>query len=51
VISSWWWAALAVAALGAVALGVVEQVLRAEGVAVARAAAEVDRARAAIDKG
>lgn len=47
-ISSWWWAGLGVAGLGTVVLGVVDRLLRAEARAVAGAAADVDRARAAV---
>ncbi len=51
VISSWWWAALGAAGLGAVTLSLVGRLLRAEAAAVGRAAADVDRALAAIDEG
>jgi len=50
VISSWWWAALGSAGLGAVVLGLVGRLLRAEVLAVRTAALDVDRARAAIDE-
>lgn len=48
-ISSWWWASLGIAGLGALVLGVVDRALKAEAVAIDSAAAAVDRARSTID--